>query len=398
MPYLYRMLAGILILTLTGSYAQSQCLNDAAESESAAIEASKAEWIPVLIQDCLETFTHLLNQGKIKEAMAILNEAKKLDSQCDSTPNVMYMRLTGQSGWAWSTRSDSRIHNGVTSSAARAPATTNFAANAVPCCAQGCAIAREDASSSPSSGQSFARNEKNCTAATVKGQRCGSCSVLSAFTVVSTEKTSCKCGTNCQCGTKTCGCGTSCKCADKAGACCAHCECRASAIAHPEYVAAQPILHALPIPGLVPSMMHPMHPLMVHPAVIEAAPHYEQMITAAPMPVAHQAVVAEVLPPPTPVGITLVSSVEQTQAMQDIRVTAKGKRVHVVTPRFEAFCDRLTYCDGNTRLRLEGKVRVTVRPANSAGPSRVRAERVVVGLNDGTFTISGLTESNSDLK
>jgi hypothetical protein len=69
-----------------------------------------------------------------------------------------------------------------------------------------------------------------------------------------------------------------------------------------------------------------------------------------------------------------------------ICITASGGRVHIATPSVEVECDRLITLDGHERAVVEGNVNVQLRVAHQ--PAGIIAERIAVGLRDGTYEIN----------
>jgi hypothetical protein len=66
---------------------------------------------------------------------------------------------------------------------------------------------------------------------------------------------------------------------------------------------------------------------------------------------------------------------------QDVRVSTTGKRVHLVTPCLDAWCNHMTSLGTSGRVVLEGDVKVRCHMPDRS--MRVVADRVVVGLTDG---------------
>jgi hypothetical protein len=63
-------------------------------------------------------------------------------------------------------------------------------------------------------------------------------------------------------------------------------------------------------------------------------------------------------------------------------------RVHVVTAHFDAYCERLTRLANPDHMLLEGDVRLS---CNRNGQTiRIEGQRVLVRVNDGTFTVESL--------
>jgi hypothetical protein len=69
----------------------------------------------------------------------------------------------------------------------------------------------------------------------------------------------------------------------------------------------------------------------------------------------------------------------------DCKIVAKDGVVHITTSKFEAFCSTVTCTSNHDRVVLEGNVRLVSKKGSET--TRIEAPRVVVDLNQGTFTI-----------
>jgi hypothetical protein len=80
-----------------------------------------------------------------------------------------------------------------------------------------------------------------------------------------------------------------------------------------------------------------------------------------------------------------IPAMQAAPVRDEIRVTATGKRVHVVSPAVDGRCNRMTSVNRNGRVVLEGQVSLTVHMGGRS--MHVVADRVIVGLTDGSFEI-----------
>jgi hypothetical protein len=76
----------------------------------------------------------------------------------------------------------------------------------------------------------------------------------------------------------------------------------------------------------------------------------------------------------------------QAQDTAPICITAAGNRVHIATPTVDVECDRVITLQGHDRALVEGNVNVQLRVAYQ--PAGIVAERMMVGLRDGTYEIN----------
>jgi hypothetical protein len=76
-----------------------------------------------------------------------------------------------------------------------------------------------------------------------------------------------------------------------------------------------------------------------------------------------------------------------TKEGNSFRVTAHGEQVAITGPFLEARADRLIRVEHNGRVVLEGHVKLNYKKDGQS--ANVEAERVVVGLGDGSLEIKG---------
>lgn len=94
--------------------------------------------------------------------------------------------------------------------------------------------------------------------------------------------------------------------------------------------------------------------------------------------------------PPMPTVATrsvLAMAVSSRVPGDSVRVSVQGKQIRVITPCFEANCDRMSMADSKDRLVLEGNV--CVASLRNDRTAKIVGQRVVVNLRDGSLTISG---------
>jgi hypothetical protein len=116
-----------------------------------------------------------------------------------------------------------------------------------------------------------------------------------------------------------------------------------------------------PLPGPAHGFVPPMPMLMPHPLPVRM-----------PLP-AHR---------PLPATVVARGPVCETAAC--VSVVHNAQAVHLVTPHFEARCERMTGGAGD-RLVLEGDVQLTCKKHGQ--DIRIAAARVVVDVKEGTFTV-----------
>ena len=108
----------------------------------------------------------------------------------------------------------------------------------------------------------------------------------------------------------------------------------------------------------------------------KAVTHAQPMPTwTAPHPVAPP-VQTWTMPVPPPPGTRVVVGLPTSTA-------AVKQPAHFVTPELEAHCQRITHRDG--QVILEGNVMMVCK--KHAQPMRVEAQRVIVNMRDGSFTV-----------
>jgi hypothetical protein len=152
---------------------------------------------------------------------------------------------------------------------------------------------------------------------------------------------------------------------------------------------------AMFLPSLPPSLQHmgqPGMPMMCPPLprptemihgqvfepVVRPQPQAANFPVQMPVPLSlFGAGREELVPPPT-----VIPSEPPNMPLQ---ITAAGKRVKVLCPRFEARCNRISHLPSGDRIVLEGKVRLSFR-GNDTGT--VSAERVEVDLADGAVEVN----------
>jgi hypothetical protein len=76
-----------------------------------------------------------------------------------------------------------------------------------------------------------------------------------------------------------------------------------------------------------------------------------------------------------------------------VRVCAKGQRVLVSSPCLEARCNHLSSTAVPDQVLLEGNVRVLFHMEGR--PACIEAQRVVVGLRDGSYEVNPVPEAGS---
>jgi hypothetical protein len=177
------------------------------------------------------------------------------------------------------------------------------------------------------------------------------CNAAVACCKVNQAAKTCACGKNCECckgNTANCACGNSCSC-----------------------LPAKPIgkyhLELLPLPC----------PMMFVPVVFRAA---------APACTRNQPVCTDRSP-----CCCRNCNANGCHAQKDtpICITACGGRVHISTPAAEVECDRVTALGQSGQVQLEGHVCVQFHSGD--GSAAISAENVSLDVNDGSYTINGLT-------
>lgn len=89
-----------------------------------------------------------------------------------------------------------------------------------------------------------------------------------------------------------------------------------------------------------------------------------------------------------------VSRVRCTQESPIRPVAHNAQSVHLVTPHFDAHCERLRCAGSSDRLILEGNVCLT---CNRDGRTmRIHAQRLLVNVREGTFAVE--SEGNQTLR
>jgi hypothetical protein len=166
-----------------------------------------------------------------------------------------------------------------------------------------------------------------------------------------------------------------------------------------------------PVPGMMqvhmpPMVLPPGHPL-VHLGDVEQQMILSHVIQHPGMPLPPPyAMHTAVLPHPLPAPASAVSMPVCTVAEEEmvtypnpvapratampIQVRAKGKRVHLTSSKFEAYCDRMGYLESGNRILLEGHVRLKLVGGTQTG--RIMAERVTVG-RDGSFEVEPVEQA-----
>jgi hypothetical protein len=102
-------------------------------------------------------------------------------------------------------------------------------------------------------------------------------------------------------------------------------------------------------------------------------------------PTAERIAWPKAMPVPVPTGVwsaaATTSSAPADPQKAEIRVSATGKRVHLVTPCLDAWCNHMTSVGTSGRVVLAGEVKIRCHMPDRS--MRVVADRVVVGLTDG---------------
>jgi hypothetical protein len=207
---------------------------------------------------------------------------------------------------------------------------------------------------------------------------------------------SCACGDGCKCcqGDKSkCACGQACKCKKTAGHAAVAILCR-PALPNLVWSAVAPApLMPLPCPpvalGSQFAACAPPCPIFAGPAPV--------CTCVPPCGVAVPPAGCCVLPMPSvgpakPVrGLTCATVIaapakpSKPEGGTEIRISAVGGRVHIETPCVQVECDRVISLQGQDRVLMEGRVDVQFR--SGMHPANIVAQRMAVGLRDGSYDV-----------
>jgi hypothetical protein len=276
---------------------------------------------------------------------------------------------------------------------------------------------------------------EDCEADTIPAPRCGMCVVSGAACGAcegccerdtkacckKAAKTSCACGEDCPCcKDEPCACGAKCGC-KKTGRqnvrndaaprviviqvpammCppCPVCPGLQAALPHPV-----PAMIPHPIPGMMPPPMNFAPPPMnfAPPPMDARVPDYGYQPVPPPgytpwrpTPMAEQLPRPRMVEAPVPGVMGLMCGAANTPAPDAMKITVCGKQVSITCPSLKACCDTVTALpDG--RALLEGNVSVTF--TRDDRPAKIKAQRMIVDLEDGSYEVSPPQASEPALK
>jgi hypothetical protein len=234
--------------------------------------------------------------------------------------------------------------------------------------------------------------------------------------------TSCCCKDKCKCGGSECSCRSACKCCQDNScncACCkSGCKCKTAAkqacgccgcvrarvtILCPPGMAGLPMPACMPpCPACLPGPVCCPAPCVAGPCPMlpPPCPNVWGSPGAGPMPPAGMGCMLPMpsagprMPYATParnpmpasdVHLTSVRRVK-TQGAAPVSITAAGGRVHVTTEHADAAGDRVIALDARDRIVLQGNVNVHLHGEHE--PCTIQAERIAIGLRDGSYEIN----------
>jgi outer membrane protein TolC len=148
-------------------------------------------------------------------------------------------------------------------------------------------------------------------------------------------------------------------------------------------VAVSPPIPVLPMPTACPRPPLPPVP----------PPSYSVPATSS-MPVQSQPVEYVQTPVVRGVATSGVATSNVRAATPPVEVPAPPAKqnVHLMTPHFEAHCDRLTSAGGSDHILLEGNVRLSC--IRNGQIIQIQGQRVLVHLSDGTFTVDSAADTH----